>query len=116
MSDVLKKLKKIFEKKYKPKNVVYTKEEIIEMIDTWANFNGFTGESCPYCKRTHNVFAGGAGWFCYHCGHYNNQFLFDFNIPYDNPDYGTPASVIDDAWRESKKYKEYFGEEKNEDE
>lgn len=43
-------------------NKIYTVEEVTEMCDTWANFNGFTGEVCSKCKRTANVFALGAGW------------------------------------------------------
>jgi alkaline phosphatase len=40
---------------------IYTPEEITDMCDTWANFNGFSGETCGSCHKTANVFAYGAG-------------------------------------------------------
>jgi hypothetical protein len=72
---------------------VYTVSEITEMADTWANYNGFTGETCGVCEKTANVLAGGAGWFC-DCGHYNVQSLSDFGVLHEQPDMGTLGSVI----------------------
>ena len=77
---------------------VYTALEITEMADTWANYNGFTGETCGACGKTANVLAGGAGWFC-DCGHYNAQSLSNFRAPHERPDVGTPGSVIVEGYR-----------------
>lgn len=72
---------------------VYTAEEITEMCDTWANYQGHTGDSCGACGRTANVLAGGSGWFCV-CGHYNVQSWLQYNVVYDFPDMGTPKNVL----------------------
>lgn len=83
---------------------IYTKEELIQMYDEWKFFIGFSGETCPECKKTHNIILGWAGWFCCNCGAYNSLDMDKYHEIHENPDYGTPASVITEAWRESKKY------------
>jgi len=85
----------------------YTANEITEMSDTWQNYNGFTGETCGKCKKTANVFAYGAGWFC-DCGNYNVQSFSSFQIPHENPDIGTPRSVIAEGHKNSKKHAEFL--------
>lgn len=82
---------------------IYTSEEITEMADTWANFSGFSGETCGNCRKTANVFALGAGWFC-DCGHYNVQSYSHSNRPWKNPDMGTPRDVIAKGFKNSTKY------------
>jgi hypothetical protein len=83
--------------------IKYSANEIAKMCDTWQNYNGFTGEVCGKCKKTANVFALGAGWFC-DCGHYNVQSFFSSQGLYGNPDMGTPANVILEGHRNSKKH------------
>ena len=83
---------------------VYTAEEITEMADIWANDQSFTGETCGKCKKTANVFAGGAEWFC-DCGHYNVQSFGSFNMPHNFPDMGTPSKVIKLGYENSSKLK-----------
>lgn len=88
---------------------VYTAEEITEMCDTWANYQGHTGESCGSCHKTANVFSGGAGWFCI-CGHYNVQSFSHSNIPHENPNMGTPFAVLREGHGNSVKWKKLLGE------
>jgi hypothetical protein len=93
------------------KHRIYTAEEITEMCDTWANYNGHTGEICGNleCHRTANVFALGSGWIC-DCGHYNVQSFYQVNIPHENPDMGTPNSVLIEGHKNSVKWKKLLGE------
>lgn len=83
---------------------IYTAEEITEMCDTWVNYQGHTGESCGTCHKTANVFSGGAGWFC-ECGHYNVQSFSNSNTPHENPDIGTPSSILKEGHGNSTKWK-----------
>ena len=83
---------------------IYTADEITEMCDTWVIFNGFSGEICSKCRKTANTFAYSSGWFC-DCGHYNIQSFYNFQISYENPDMGTPNSIIDSGYRNSNRYK-----------
>ena len=71
----------------------YTHEQIVEAATVWANFNGFSGESCSECRKTANVLAGGSSWFCV-CGHCNYQSFRHNQIPHENPDLGPTGSLI----------------------
>ena len=73
----------------------YTAPEIREML-RWANFNGFTADSCGKCRKTVNVLAGGPGFFCA-CGHYNIQSWHCFQIPHERPDYGPAQATIQEG-------------------
>ena len=90
---------------------VYTAPEITEMADTWANYNGFSGETCGACHRTANVLAFGPGWFC-ECGHYNMQALHSANMPHEKPDFGPALSVIQEGHKASKKLAAFLEENK----
>ena len=79
----------------------FSVEKIVDAITTWANFNGFSGESCSKCKKTVNVLGCGPGWFCV-CGHYNAQSFSHNQIPHDNPDLGPTKDTIYEAVAKSK--------------
>lgn len=74
-------------------DMLFTHAQIVNAVLTWANFNGFSGESCgDACKATANVLAG-AGWFC-PCGHYNVQSWNHHQIPHEEPTYGPTRGTI----------------------
>jgi hypothetical protein len=81
------------------KDFEYSREDIIIANQTWANYNGFSGETCGVCGATANVLAGGAGWFCV-CGQYNAQSLSCFRLPHDSPTYGPDGETIANAHTE----------------
>jgi hypothetical protein len=70
----------------------YSVEKIQEMA-AWTNFQGFTADTCGKCKKTANLLAGGAGWFC-PCGHFNVLPWSNMQIPHDLPDYGPPRECM----------------------
>lgn len=74
-------------------NNMYTADEIAEMADTWANYNGFSGERCGGCGKTANVLAGGVGWFC-ECEYYNIQSVHFYSTPHETPDIGPARETI----------------------
>lgn len=76
----------------------WSQEKIIEAATTWANFNGFTADTCWKCKRTANVLAGGPGWFCV-CGYYSTLPWSGHQIPHDNPDLGPKQEDITAAYK-----------------
>lgn len=80
-----------------------TEEEIVLAGTSWANFNGFTGEQCYHkrrrfksgvCDMKVNMPAGGPGWHCPACGHYNFMMWNNSNRPFVRPDYGPSGAVI----------------------
>lgn len=86
---------------------IYSIARITEMSDTWRNYNGFTGETCGVCKKTANVLALGPGWVC-DCKHFNVQSFIYVQIPHDNPDMGTPKSIIVAGHQNSKRHVEFL--------
>jgi hypothetical protein len=72
----------------------FTAAEITDACTTWAMFNGFSGEHCGNCLTDHNVLAGGPGFFCECCGHFNVQSFSHFQMPHEKPDFGPTAAVI----------------------
>lgn len=86
-----------------PKSFMFTVRQITDAADTWANFNGFTGETCHGCKKTANVLAGGPGWICT-CGEYNAQGLHDYRISHTSPDLGPDAETIQAGYALSQKH------------
>lgn len=79
----------------------YTKEQIVNAVKTWANYPGFSAETCGQCKRKANVLAGSPGWFCDN-GHYNVQALSGFDIPHEKPDLGPTRATIYAAHEEAR--------------
>jgi hypothetical protein len=83
----------------------FTAEEIAEAVDTWANFTGFSGETCGECRKTANVLCG-PGWLCV-CGHYNVQ-RFHPRHPHPSPDLGPDAEIIGRGYRASERWGGYY--------
>lgn len=77
--------------KVKREDFDYTESEIVDAIETWANYPGFTADKCK-CGLTANVLIG-PGWFCT-CGHYNILPFYNSQIPHDKPDLGPRRSTI----------------------
>jgi hypothetical protein len=71
-----------------------TAEEITDACKTWAMFDGFSGEHCYHCLTDQNVLAGGPGFFCPTCGHYNVMSFSDHQMPHKHPEFGPTADVI----------------------
>ncbi len=71
----------------------FTHEQIVTAIKTWANYPGFSAETCGQCKRKVNVLAGGPGWFCI-CEHYNAQVIHGAQIPHEKPNLGPTRATI----------------------
>lgn len=86
----------------------FSAEEIAEALDTWANFVGFSGETCGKCGKTANVLVGGAMWECV-CGHYNVTPFIIHRIPHEQPDLGPSYEVIEQGYFYSKKHAAIFG-------
>jgi hypothetical protein len=71
----------------------FTPEQIQNALNTWANYNGFEGDTCHKCKLTANVL-GGPGWICT-CGHYILQNWHGGRMmPHDYPDLGPTKNII----------------------
>ncbi len=86
----------------------YTVEQVIEMYNTWKNFNGFDGVTCQSCKITANILSGFLSWECSSCQEINFFSLDSRSKPFENPDVGTPLSVIREGFRKSKLFSRYY--------
>lgn len=71
-----------------------TADEIVEARTSWANYPGFTADSCGKCLTLVNVLAGGGSWFCANCGHLNLMCWAGHQIPHEHPDFGPTLTVI----------------------
>ena len=89
-------------------SMFYTAEQITEAADTWANYNGFSGETCRVCKRTANVLAGGPGWFCV-CGQFNFPSWNFHQMPHEHPNLGPSRETIAAGHKASKKWQALLG-------
>lgn len=80
----------------KGKEITMNPYQIAESIKTWCNWPGFTAEQCHNddCGVTINTLAGGPGYFCPRCDHYNVQSHSGFFIPHRNPDFGPTLETI----------------------
>jgi len=71
-----------------------TAAQITDACKTWANFNGFSGESCYHCLTDQNVLAGGPGFICPVCAHHNMVGWHAHQMPHEFPEYGPTREVI----------------------
>jgi hypothetical protein len=68
-------------------------KEIAVAITTWGNWPSFSGEKC-ICGYLANVLAGGPGWECPLCKHFNIQSFSCHNMPWISPVIGPTRDTI----------------------
>jgi len=78
------------------------KEQIVKAMTTWANFTGYSGESCNKCGTTFNLLGRGCGWVCPECEGYNAQDLHHLHPVYKNPMFGPTEGTIRAASEEAR--------------